>query len=166
MVTVRVILDTNLWSSIGDEGVARSFDAVVATRGFEVLLPPSTLLEIIRLPEMKARQRIITAVATGRRRRLPTEAQSESAEAVAEIRRVRPGWMRSMPDTARVASLNAFWTRRVWRQALEDINFKIRPHTAMIATPLPEAPDWYLAAGPVTRSRCGVSNATTCIGIR
>jgi hypothetical protein len=28
--------------------------------------------------------------------------------------------MRSMPDTANVASLNGFWTRRIWRQALRD----------------------------------------------
>jgi hypothetical protein len=66
------------------------------------------------------RDPIVRALAIGPRRRLPTEAELESAEVVAEIRRLRPQWMRRMPDSARVASLNAFWTRQVWRIALED----------------------------------------------
>jgi hypothetical protein len=175
---MRVMLDTNLWSSIGDEGVARSFDALMTARGFEVLVAPSMLLEVIGLPVPQARQRIITAMGTGRRRRLATEAQSESAEVVAEVRRARPAWMRSIPDTATVTSLNTFWTKRVWRQALRDsqrfhdfetrqrqramsnvlvqnqrdqrnrmlrTDFRIRPLTAIVATPSSDAPDWYLA---------------------
>ncbi|SCG60546.1 hypothetical protein GA0070213_106357 [Micromonospora humi] len=71
-------------------------------------MAPSTLMEVIRLPAPEARQRIISAMGTGPRRRLATEAESESAEVVAEVRRVRPQWLRSMPDTARVASLNTF----------------------------------------------------------
>jgi hypothetical protein len=173
---VRVILDTNLWSSIGDEGVVRQFDALMTVRGLDVFVPPSTLLEVVRLPAVGPRQRIITALGTGVRRRLPSEAQSESAEVVAEVRRSRPEWIRRMPDTARVASLNGFWTKRVWRQALLDsqpmhdyemrqraeseymvrrqreqrtqmlqANFGVRPLTAILATPSPDAPDWYLA---------------------
>lgn len=118
--TVRVMLDTNLWSSIGDEGVVRQFDALMTAHGLEVLVPPSILVEVVRLPAAMARQRIITALGTGPRRRLPTEAQSLSAEVLSEVRRTRPQWMRSMPNTANVASLNSFWTKRVWRQALED----------------------------------------------
>ncbi|MGC4940873.1 hypothetical protein [Kribbella sp. DT2] len=41
-------------------------------------------------------------------------------EVVAEIRRLRPAWMRTMPDTAGTAFLNAFWTKRIWREVLED----------------------------------------------
>ena len=68
----------------------------------------------------EARDRIIHALGTGPRHRLPTEAQSESAEVVSEVRRIRPHWMRSMPDTARVWSLNNFWTNKIWRAALEN----------------------------------------------
>jgi hypothetical protein len=42
MVAVRVMLDTNLWSWIGDEDVARPFDALMTARGFEVVVAPST----------------------------------------------------------------------------------------------------------------------------
>jgi hypothetical protein len=115
----RIILDTNLWSSIGDEMVARQFDALVKSHSLEVIVPPSTLIEVMRLPVIEARDRIIYALGTGPRIRLPTEAMSESNEVVAEIRRKRPHWMRNMPDTTRVWSLNNFWTKKIWRSALE-----------------------------------------------
>lgn len=83
MVLVRIMLDTNLWSSIGDEGVATSFDALMTARGFDVLVAPSVLLEVIRIPVPQARQRIIRAMGIGPRRRLATEAQSESTEVIA-----------------------------------------------------------------------------------
>jgi hypothetical protein len=115
-----VILDTNLWSYIGDEGVASEFDDFVRERRLEVLVPPSILVEVCRHSVRKLRDPIVRALATGPRRRLPTEAASESAELVAEIRRLRPEWMRRMPNTTKVASLNAFWTKQVWRKALTD----------------------------------------------
>ena len=116
----RIMLDTNLWSSIGDELVTRSFDALMQSNSMQVVVPPSTLLEVMRLPVAQARDRIINALGTGPRNRLPTEAQSESAEVVSEIRRTRPHWMRGMPDTARVWSLNNFWMNKILRAALED----------------------------------------------
>ena len=117
---MRIILDTNLWSSIGDERVTRSFDTLMKSRSLKVVVPPSTLLEVSRLPVADARDRIINALARGPRQRLPTEAQSESDEIVSEARRVRPGWMLRMPNTAFVWSLNNFWTKKIWRTALED----------------------------------------------
>lgn len=117
---MRIILDTNLWSSIGDEMAARPFDTLMKSHTLEVVVPPSTLLEVMRLPVTEARDRIIHALGTGPRRRLPTEVQSESAEVVSEVRRTRPHWMRSMPDTTRVWSLNNFWTKQIWRAALEN----------------------------------------------
>jgi hypothetical protein len=119
-LTVRAILDTNLWSSIGDEGVTRPFDDLMGSRSLQVVVPPSILIEVLAHPLTDVRQRIIDALATGPRHRLPTEAQSESSEVVAEVRRVRPHWMRSMPDTAKVWSLNNFWTNKIWREVLED----------------------------------------------
>jgi hypothetical protein len=116
---VRAILDTNLWSSIDDEGVTRPFDDLMRSRSLQVV-PPSILIEVLAHPLTGVRQRILNALAAGPRHRLPTEAQSESAEVVAEVRRVRPLWMRSMPDTAKVWSLNNFWSNKIWREVLED----------------------------------------------
>ena len=77
---MRIMLDTNLWSSIGDEMATGSFDTLMKSRSLQVVVPPSTLTEVTRLPVPEARDRIIHALATGPRHRLPTEAQSESAE--------------------------------------------------------------------------------------
>lgn len=117
---IRIILDTNLWSSIGDEMVASSFDALMKSRSLQVVVSPSTLVEVLNLPKTEARDRIIEALAKGPRHRLPTEAQSMSDEIVSEARRIRSGWMRSMPDKARIWSLNNRWTKKIWRAALED----------------------------------------------
>jgi hypothetical protein len=100
--------------------VASSFDALMKSRSLQVVMPPSTLVEVLNLPKTEARDRIIEALAKGPRHRLPTEAQSMSDEIVSEARRIRPGWMRSMPDKARIWSLNNRWTKKIWRATLED----------------------------------------------
>jgi hypothetical protein len=117
---MRVILDTNLWSSIGDEMVTQKFDDLMKSHSLQVLVPPSTLVEVVRIPVAEARRRIVHALAKGPRRRLRTEAESESVDLISEIKRTRPQWLRTMPDTARVASLNGFWTKRIWREAIQD----------------------------------------------
>jgi hypothetical protein len=113
-------LDTNLWSSIGDEMARKAFDDFLRSRSLDVVVPPSILVEVINLPVPEARQRIIEALARGPRQRLATEAQSECAEVVSEARRLRPRWLRSMPDTTQVWLLNTFWTKKIWRRAQID----------------------------------------------
>jgi hypothetical protein len=117
---MRVMLDNNLWSSIGDEGVAEDFDQMMRARALRVVVPPSILLEVARLPVAEPRQRIIAALCHGKHVRPPSEAQSESMEVVAEIRKHRRPWLRTMPDTEKVRLLNNFWTNKIWRAALED----------------------------------------------
>lgn len=128
---VRVMLDTNLWSSIGDEDVVEEFNAAMAARGVVVVTPPSILIEVARLPVAAARQRIIRALTTGHRERLRTEAALESAEVISEAKRLRPHWLRRMPDTGRTTSLDTYWTKRLWREAAED---STRIHEYQVAT--------------------------------
>ncbi|MFS8099301.1 hypothetical protein LFM09_19420 [Lentzea alba] len=116
---MRVLLDTNLWSSIGDDGAAGGFAELARSHSLEVVVAPSTLVEVFRNPKAEARQRIVHALAKGPWRRLRTEAEAESAEVVAEVRRARPGWLRRMPDTAMVATHNTFWMKKIWRAAAE-----------------------------------------------
>src|ERR1700693_5292784 len=117
--SVRISMDTNLWSYIGDQGQSSAFEALAAKSTLVVVVPPSTLLEVLRLPVEAPRRRIIEALSAGPRVRLPSEAQLESDEVVSEARRTRPTWRRPMRDTAKIASLNAYWTKRVWRLARE-----------------------------------------------
>jgi hypothetical protein len=100
--------------------VRKAFDSFLKSRSLDVVVPPSILVEVMNLPAPEARQRIIQALAQGPRQRLDTEAQSECAEVVSEAKRVRPQWLRSMPDTTKVWLLNNFWTKKIWRQAQEN----------------------------------------------
>jgi len=87
---MRVAMDTNLWSSIRGEETEKSFEALINSRGLRVIVPPSVLVEVVRIPVAEARQQVIHALAAGRRDRLPTEAESESLEVVSEVKRIRP----------------------------------------------------------------------------
>jgi hypothetical protein len=64
MSPTRVMLNTNLWSSIGDEQLVDQFNAAMTSRGGEIVTPPSLLVEVARLPVAAARQRIIRALTT------------------------------------------------------------------------------------------------------
>ncbi len=92
----------------------------MTSHSLKVLMPPSVLVEVARISRTDARQRKIRALARGPWKRLPSEAETEAADIVAEMRRLRPHWMRRMPDTGKVASLNNFWTNKIWREAAQD----------------------------------------------
>jgi hypothetical protein len=117
---MRIMLDTNLWSYLGDEISSRDFNREIIDRGLKVVVPPSTLVEVARLPKSDVRQRIFDAVGRGPWTRLRTEADYESMELVDEIRRLRPDWLRQSPDASKVASLRSWWTNKFWREALQD----------------------------------------------
>ena len=116
---IRVALDTNIWSYLGDAGAAAEFQRLVEGRGLVVTIPPSTLLEVMRLRAGEPRSRIVKVMSHARRVRLPSEAELESSEVVNEVRRCRPRWLRQFSNTGRVASLNTYWTKGVWREAQE-----------------------------------------------
>jgi hypothetical protein len=96
-----------------------------------VVVPPATLLEIIRTANAERRRRIVDVLLGGKRQYLPTEAESECREFVEEVRRLRPAWLRAWPRTDRVASLNAFWTKRIWRQARTDLDRLVEKAASM-----------------------------------
>lgn len=85
-----------------------------------MVLPPSVLMEVARVRREDVFKKIVHVLVTGRRVRLPTEAELESREVVEEVRRLRPDWLLTIPNVARVASLHNFWTKRVYRMASED----------------------------------------------
>ncbi|MDJ0356048.1 hypothetical protein [Paenarthrobacter sp. PH39-S1] len=117
---VRVLLDTNLWSSLDDGSLPR-LETLVRELDLQVQVLPSTLLEIVEIPHEDVRKRIVSGLAKGSRRtRVRTEADLFAEEVVALISRTRPEWLLQIPNHARVASLRTFWLKKVWRQALKD----------------------------------------------
>ncbi|WP_166380912.1 hypothetical protein [Catellatospora methionotrophica] len=52
---MRVMLDTNLRSYLGDAGMVRTFDAEVTRRSIRVMMAPSTLVEVLGHPKLDVR---------------------------------------------------------------------------------------------------------------
>jgi hypothetical protein len=118
--SMRIVLDTNLWSSLDDGSLPR-FDRLLTELDLQVRVLPSTLLEIVEIPHELVRKKLVIGLAKGpRRTRVHTEADMFAEELVALIRRTRPQWLRQFPDHARVTSLRTFWLKKIWRQAMED----------------------------------------------
>ena len=117
-----MILDTNVWSYVGEQRAARALAELEDDLAMTVIVPPSILLEALRTPVEELRSAIAGAMTARRRVRehpLP-EARLEADELVAEARRLRPEWVRRFPMTSRLAPLEAYWTKRLWQQTARD----------------------------------------------
>ncbi|MER6357162.1 hypothetical protein ABT186_36455 [Streptomyces sp. NPDC001634] len=113
------MLDNNIWSYLGDQRAGAQFKAVIHSLGHRVVTAPSVLLEVLQHPLADKRVAIVEAMRTATDERLRSEADRESAEVIAEVRRLRPGWIRAVPDTGREATWRTYWTKGVWRDAVE-----------------------------------------------
>lgn len=145
---VRVALDTNIWSYIADAGVAAEFEKFVSGSQTKVVIPPSVLLEALRHPKAEVRQRIVDAMCRAAYQKLPSEAELESREIIAEVRRCRPNMLRQFPNTGRTATFHAFWTHRIWREA------KANPevfYDKQTETPSTSKKDWTVETQKINR---------------
>ncbi|MFD0228275.1 hypothetical protein ACWGPD_29415 [Streptomyces hirsutus] len=116
---MRIMLDNNIWSYLGDERAGKRFKAIAHSLGHRVVTAPSILLEVLQHPLADKRVAIVEAITAATDERLRSEADREGAEVVAEVRRLHPEWMRSMPDTGREATWRTYWTKKFWRDAVE-----------------------------------------------
>jgi hypothetical protein len=119
---MRVTLDTNVWSYIGVREESRDFEELEDRLNIEVVIPPSSLIEVVRTTDPVIRQQILRAITSrgGRRVHLLSEARLEADELVAELGRARPNWKRPTPNLGRLRELDTFWTRRVYQVAQRD----------------------------------------------
>lgn len=117
---MRLILDTNVWSEIGRRDTRGDLEAVARAKGWKIRTPPATLLEVMRTTDPVARLKIVEALSSPEWRRLPSEADSESREFVAEAKRLRPAWVRQVPFPGNVQTHRDFWIRKAWREARRD----------------------------------------------
>ena len=116
----RVLLDTNLWSYIGQRGEASDFDKLEESRGIEVVLAPSVLLEICADRNVERRRAGVDAMTSRPRTTLKSEAQSFVEEIVQAARELRPEWLRAWPKTEVVNRHERYWRHRVWVEANRD----------------------------------------------
>lgn len=117
---MRVIFDTNIWSEIGRRDSRQLIERLSDDRGWTILTPPAVLLEVLRTTDDVALRSIIEALSSKQWVRLKTEADQESQEFVAEARRLRPNWVRDLPQPGKLAHYRNYWQKTVWRQARSD----------------------------------------------
>ncbi|MFE9976452.1 hypothetical protein ACFYRD_38565 [Streptomyces hirsutus] len=89
---MRIMLDNNIWSYLGDERSGKRFKAIAHSLGHRVVTAPSILLEVLQHPLADKRVAIVEAITTATDERLRSEADREGAEVVAEVRRLHPEW--------------------------------------------------------------------------
>jgi hypothetical protein len=120
MARQRLMLDTNIWSRLAEQGQQYQFNQLVRNKQVDVVMPPATLLEVLRTQDRQLRRAAPKLVCRRAWRRLRPEAQAEAAELVAEIRRLRPAWILDQPDLDAITGLERFWLRTIYDLALAD----------------------------------------------
>lgn len=116
---MKVLLDTNLWSYIGDQGVGRELDRLLASMNHKLVLAPVVLLEAMKTPRRDVRDRALRSMVSAEGQRLRTDADLESDEVIGEIRRLHPEWLRQVPNRPNVTYYRLFWAKTVWRDAVD-----------------------------------------------
>lgn len=94
----RVLLDTNIWSRLGDYGYGRRLTDKAKDAGARVLVAPAILEEAACNPDVDSRKSIISLIADNRWRygRLAPEPFGHADELVGVVRRLRPHWLRAV----------------------------------------------------------------------
>ena len=117
---MRLILDNNLWSYVGQTGSKDDLERFASSQGVTICTPPATLLEVLANNNKQHRDRVVAPMTSPLWRRLRTEVDRECEEIISEAKRVRPEWVLQFPKPDRPASLRTFWTKQIWRQAAQD----------------------------------------------
>ena len=120
MARQRLMLDTNIWSRLAEQGQQYQFNKLVRNKQIDVVMPPATLLEVLRTHDRQLRRAVTKLVCRKVWRHLRTEAQAEAAELVAEIRRLRPAWILDQPDLDAITGHERFWLRTIYDLASAD----------------------------------------------
>jgi hypothetical protein len=118
--SVRIILDTGIWSRIASDGSANDLRIAFSQLGHSIVLPPSVLLEVLRTPRKDLRDRDIQAMSDSGGVPLASEIELCSNDFVHVVRRYRPFWQRPRTDMQTVNGYHQFWTRGVWELAAAD----------------------------------------------
>lgn len=115
---LRVMLDTNVWTYLSEQGAGKIFWRFVLAQGHTVMVPPATIMEASRLPKAEIRDPLLRLLGNDRFVHLRTEAAMQADEWIRVAHNTNPAWMRARPDIEAIAALNKFWTKDLPRAAL------------------------------------------------
>ena len=110
--SMRVFLDTNIWSYIADHQAADDLASSARASGVNVVVSPAIVDEVRLIPDAIARRRVLRVITRSDWNRLMPEIYSECIELKAEICRLRPEWMITNPKMSEVNRLRYDWVRR------------------------------------------------------
>ena len=106
-----ILLDTNVWRYISDEDAAGALQSAASKARHRIVISPAVLYEALRWPDVVLRRKLTEIMTRPAWYRLMPDAYSESEELKAEIRRLRPEWMRERPDLERFRILRSDWRK-------------------------------------------------------
>lgn len=118
VVVAEVLIDTNLWSYLSGETDADSLATLLSRAGHVAALNSEMLTEALFTSDIEVRARIVQMMCTHHWRKLHANAQL--MEIVDSVKLLRPQWLRSMPKTDRLKSMDNYWTKVFYREARDD----------------------------------------------
>jgi len=108
----RVLLDTNVWRYVIDKGSQGALLRVAREGPYRVQIAPAVVYETLRLKDAQLRANLVRLMSNWRFHRMMPEAYSDSMEILQEIKRLRPQWLREVPEMQFFNRLKKDWARR------------------------------------------------------
>lgn len=106
-----ILLDSNVWRYIADAEAAGALQSAAAKTRNRIVIAPAVLYETLRMRDATLRRRLAEIMTRPAWHRLMPDAYSESEEIGAEVRRLRPEWLREYPDLGWYRRIRSDWKK-------------------------------------------------------
>lgn len=122
---MKVLLDTNVWRYLVDHAGVSPLVQAVRKSSHQICVAPAVVYEAFKTSDPALRARLIGCMALPSWKRLMPEAYWETEEIRAEVRRLRPEWLRPRPDQNLYRRVRYDWIRQkggFWDRAVHDMD--------------------------------------------
>ena len=107
----RILLDSNVWRYFIDANELPSLLTATRRSRHVVVMSPAVLYEAAKTGNVAVRDKLLSAMTLPAWKRMMPEAYCEAEEIRAEVRRIRPEWLKPKPDLAWFNHVRYDWTR-------------------------------------------------------
>lgn len=131
----RILLDSNVWRYIVDAGALPAIQHAARRSRNVIVVAPAVLYEAAQTRNEAIRDRLLAAMASRVWKRLMPEAYSEAEELKAEVRRLRPEWVRPNPDLTLFKRVRHDWMRAqggLWDRIRDDAELLQQTQAGML----------------------------------
>ena len=111
MTTPTVLLDSNVWRYLVDYSSVSEVARWVRRSRVTIQVAPSVAYEALRTGDQALRRKLVVFMTHAAWERLMPEAFEECNEILAEVRRLRPEWLRREPNSASLHRSRFDWSR-------------------------------------------------------